>query len=259
MLFFLCGWCKCWLIIPAPSNPLVQGRWASCGSLMEEVPLPSGNALGTSCSSCRWHFSTISFLVTWIGSPLQGLLGIQFFRGLLCVVKEQRKKISTLNVTLSLSVSLSISFGMELCWGLADNCLHCWAMWSISLRWWSNLDWFTTGGEFNSLAFPLLRWPFLAENWYQRWARAILCPLSKPKQSDDAYCPPPKYLWWCHYMGSPDDGCLWALQQKKAPVLFTFITMNILGIVCNLHMKWQISVKSHFIIKRLVSLAFLWK
>jgi hypothetical protein len=27
--------------------------------------------------------------------------------------------------------------------------------------------------------------------------------------------------------------------------------------VCNLHMKWQISVKSHFIIKWLVSLAFL--
>ncbi len=182
----MCGWCKCWLIILAPSNPLVQGRWASCGSLMEEVPLPSGNALGTSGLSCCWHFTTISFLVTWVGSPLQGLLGIQFFRGLLCVVKEQRKKISTLNVTLSLSVSLSISFGMELCWGLADNCFHCWAMWSISLRWWSNLDWFTTGGEFNSLCFPSLEMAFSGREL-----------ISKVGESNPLPFEQAKTIWWC--------------------------------------------------------------
>jgi hypothetical protein len=202
----MCGWCKCWLIILAPSNPLVQGRWASCGSLMEEVPLPSGNALGTSGLSCYWHFSTISFLVTWVGSPLQGLLGIQFFRGLLCVVKEQRKKISTLTVTLSLGVSLSISisFGLELCWGLADNLLpllgyvvyltqmmiqlglvhYCrWIQQPLLSLFWDGLFWQRIdikGGQEQSSAL---------------WASQnnVMMPIALLQ----------KYLWWCPYMGSP--------------------------------------------------------
>lgn len=168
-------------------------------------------------------------------------------------MKEQRKKISTLTVTLSLSVSLSISisFGLELCWGLADNLLPLlgyvvyltWMMIQLGLvHYWGWIQ-----QPLLSLSWDGLFWQRIdikggREQSSALWASQnnLMMPIALLQ----------KYLWWCPYMGSP------APTQESSSVVHLPHYKHSRH-VCNLHMKWQISVKSHFIIKWLVSLAFL--